>query len=115
MLFIWWRGLPNALMSSVNLVRDSITLHYVGTNYSADVLAPFGLAFSWITSFGTSFLFGVALGISTIAAHAYGNGRYDRVHKIFRNGFLFMLLLLSLMSTFFIFSSPLMKLVGVQA
>jgi len=87
-------ALPNVSSTLGGLLKDVISLYFIGHLNNQLVFAAAGFGLTWTNAFGTAIIFGFAAGFGTLASQAYGAKNYRKLGILYQKILVVMAILL---------------------
>ena len=80
-------ALPNIISSIGSLLKDAISLYFIGHLDRPLLFAALGFGLTWSNAFATAVIFGFAAGFGTLASQAFGAKNYYKLGLLYQKIF----------------------------
>jgi len=77
-------AVPNIISSLGSLLKDAISLYFIGHLNNNLLFAALGFGLTWSNAFATAVIFGFAAGFGTLASQAYGAGNHYKLGLLYQ-------------------------------
>lgn len=77
-------ALPNIISSIGGLLKDAISLYFIGHLNNSLLFAALGFGLTWSNAFATAVIFGFAAGFGTLASQAYGANNFYKLGLLYQ-------------------------------
>jgi len=77
-------AIPNIISSLGSLLKDAISLYFIGHLNNPLLFAALGFGLTWSNAFATAVIFGFAAGFGTLASQAYGAGNNYKLGLLYQ-------------------------------
>jgi len=77
-------AVPNIISSIGSLLKDAISLYFIGHLNNPLLFAALGFGLTWSNAFATAVIFGFAAGFGTLASQAFGAKNYYRLGLLYQ-------------------------------
>jgi len=80
-------AVPNIISSIGTLLKDAISLYFIGHLNNSLLFAALGFGLTWSNAFATAVIFGFAAGFGTLASQAFGAKNYYKLGLLYQKIF----------------------------
>ena len=105
-------AIPNIFSSFGGLLKDVISLYFVGHLNDALLFATFGFGMTWFSGFASSIIFGFAAGFGTLASQAFGARNYRKLGILYQRMLVLAAISIIFMWVFLCMTGPILAMIG---
>ena len=107
-------AIPNIVSSLGSLLKDAISLYFIGHLNNPLLFAALGFGLTWSNAFATAVIFGFAAGFGTLAAQAYGAGNYKKLGLLYQKIIVVTAIVITCISVFLWFTRAELMAMGFE-
>jgi len=107
-------SIPNILTTTAGLLRDVLSLYYIGHLNNSLLFAAIGFGLTWVNAFASAVIFGFAAGFGTVASQAYGARNYYKLGLLYQKVIVVITFLLFFICTFLWFIKDELMFIGFK-
>jgi len=108
-------AIPNIFTSVGFLLKDVISMYFVGHLNNALLFAAFGFGMTWFNGFAGAIVFGCAAGFGTLAAQAFGAKNYRKLGILYQRMFVVAAISIIFMWIFLAMTESILLKMGYEA
>ena len=105
-------AIPNIFTSIGLLLKDVISMSFIGHLNDPSMFAAFGFGIAWCNGFAFAIIFGFAAGFGTFASQAYGAKNYRRLGLLYQKVFAVISIAIIFMYALLWFTTPILLSMG---
>ena len=107
-------AIPNILTTTGMVIKDLISMYFIGHLNQPSLFAAFGFGMAWYSGFVLGVIFGLAAGFGTLASQAYGAKNYKKLGLLYQKVFVVTEIIMAVVSILLWFTAPVLKSMGYE-